>query len=699
MLNRKYLFIGFILLGSFFQLLNAQTYQVGSLITNPDGSQGVVFFVHSDGTGGWMVALNDASTNSFWSTNLTDISTLTNINSTIYPGFYAQYYAALYDTAGYSNTQKIRIFQNNNVNTAAGRVNFTNDWYLPAIGQLLELYGVQPIINATIIASGGTILSSTSQYWSSTEYDASRSWSLNSNYGNSEYITKSMNERVRAVRNFSNQAILYDTTLTYLWSTGSTQPYITPSPTTTTTYTVTATSGIGCSNSVNQTIFVNSATPQTLYDTVCVGYPYQGNGFNILASENQATGATLHTRTVTQDSCQATVQLYLYKKPNQSFTINVSICQGEEYYLNGVEYYNSGTYIQNLNSVNGCDSTLTLHLTFNPSPNTVLYQTACNSFTWNGNTYTQFGDYTQTFIGQNGCDSTVTLELTLHQTVYSTLKDTTCSNQPYTGFGFNIPASSLTTTGTFYFKDTLTSQNGCDSIVLLILTIFGTPNITILATPEVICQGDTTSLEAIYAGSGTIYYPPVVAIGDILCTDSTIVKPSDWPVPGKVAKGVVFYVDNTGQHGWAVHLNDQSTGILWSTYYVDIPTLPNYTTPQTAMMDLDGYINTQIIRAFSNANAFPAAWIVDFANGWYLPAAGQLRKIYGVIRWVNPTLQIVGGTQFSTHLNGGSDIFWYYWSSTEYSCNDSWTVHASGELFGTSNRWHSYFRVRSVQSF
>lgn len=480
----KRLFFEFAFFVLTFQLLNAQTYQVGNLITNSDGSQGIVFFVHPDGSSGWMVALTDASTGCAWGTN-TDISTLTNINWTTSSGNYGYYYGALYDTAGYSNTQKIRAFQNNNTTYAAGKVDFANGWYLPSMGQLSELWGAQPFINAALTAAGGTILFSSDGYWSSSEYDTTKSWFLVTLLGYSgDYRTKtSTGERVRAVRSFSNQTIVYDTTLSYLWNTGSTQPYITPAPTMTTTYTVTATSGIGCTNSVTQTVFVNSVIPQTLYDTVCVGYPYQENGFNILASDNQITGTTLHTRTVTQNGCQATIQLYLYKKSNNTATLNVTICQGEQYYLNGVEYYNSGTYIQNLNSVTGCDSTLTLHITFYPAPNTVINQTACNSFTWNGNTYTQTGDYTQSFIGYNGCDSTVILHLTLHQTVYSTLKDTTCSNHPYSGFGFNIPATSLTTPGISYFKDTLTTQYGCDSIVTLLLIVI--PNTTSTITQTV----------------------------------------------------------------------------------------------------------------------------------------------------------------------------------------------------------------------
>ena len=36
-------------------------YNIGDVITNPDGSKGVVFWLAPDGSGGWMCALNDVS--------------------------------------------------------------------------------------------------------------------------------------------------------------------------------------------------------------------------------------------------------------------------------------------------------------------------------------------------------------------------------------------------------------------------------------------------------------------------------------------------------------------------------------------------------------------------------------------------------------------------------------------------------------
>lgn len=76
-----------------------------------------------------------------------------------------------------------------------------------------------------------------------------------------------------------------------------------------------------------------------------------------------------------------------------------------------------------------------------------------------------------------------------------------------------------------------------------------------------------------------------VSIGDILCTDGSTVKPEQFALSGKTAKGIVFYVDDTHLHGWAVHLYYQGS-TLWSPVSYDIPDLPNYKTFREAINEL-----------------------------------------------------------------------------------------------------------------
>ena len=63
----------------------------------------------------------------------------------------------------------------------------------------------------------------------------------------------------------------------------------------------------------------------------------------------------------------------------------------------------------------GCHNvaTATVHV-WNPDVNEETVSVSDSCYTWNGETYCQSGDYVQTLQNMHGCDSTVTLHLTLH---------------------------------------------------------------------------------------------------------------------------------------------------------------------------------------------------------------------------------------------------------------------------------------------
>ncbi|MBP5662839.1 MAG: hypothetical protein J6X16_01025 [Bacteroidales bacterium] len=235
------------------------------------------------------------------------------------------------------------------------------------------------------------------------------------------------------------------------------------------------------------------------------------------------------------------------------------------------------------------------------------------------------------------------------------------------------------------YTQTFTNAAGCDSVETLHLTINYPLEVSIVSTADTICEGESVTMQV------EVAHQPV-AVGDILCTDNSIVKPQNWPVAGKAAMGVVFYVDNSGEHGWAVHLN-QSSGIAWGDVTYDIPTLHNYPYSRDVIYDLDGYSNTLKIRAAGDASVYPAAYSVDFENGWYLPAIGQLRILFSAYTTINTSMQIVGGTSFQT------DISTDYLSSTENSESIVWRLHGGGDMTLTGKDATYNVKVRSVRSF
>lgn len=112
--------------------------------------------------------------------------------------------------------------------------------------------------------------------------------------------------------------------------------------------------------------------------------------------------------------CDSTETLELIHYPTYSQTISASICPGDSINFNGNYYSASGNYTDVLQSIQGCDSTVTLQLTYNPTFNETVNADICpgDSINFNGNYYSSAGNYTDVLQSSQGCDSTVTLQLT-----------------------------------------------------------------------------------------------------------------------------------------------------------------------------------------------------------------------------------------------------------------------------------------------
>ena len=124
------------------------TYHIGDLITNDDGSQGILFYLTPDQSDGWMVALNDASTSVTWGNG--DVTGLANQTCSSPSG------SLLDDTDGMANTGTIRAQQSGS-NTAANVVDYEHGWYLPTAGQLSKLFGAFPFIEDILQAHGSKL--------------------------------------------------------------------------------------------------------------------------------------------------------------------------------------------------------------------------------------------------------------------------------------------------------------------------------------------------------------------------------------------------------------------------------------------------------------------------------------------------------------------------------------------------------------
>ena len=350
---------------------SAQLYHIGDLYTAEDGSQGIVFFVQADGSG-WAVALHDLPTNLPWSPSHLNVPGLNDIGDPFAP------VASTNDFSGYANTQQIRSMFGISPNYAAGAVDFNFGWYLPSVYQLCILYAQLPFIETALLYAGGSSLvsasnSTASGYWSSSEVSTDQAWvvffnpSLSSVVGSGapQSFTKAspQGQRVRAVHDIPAPNNVYDSTLTYVWNTGSTEPHFFDVPLQTTNYTVTVNNTYGCSNSASVAVIVIDNELQIFYDTICQGATYNNFGFTLTSEETRNILDTTLTRTISAAGCEGEITLYLTLRAPD--VVEIEKHAEDSLVWNGTTYTEDGVYPQYFNNQYGCDSTVILILTLN----------------------------------------------------------------------------------------------------------------------------------------------------------------------------------------------------------------------------------------------------------------------------------------------------------------------------------------------
>ena len=198
----------------------------------------------------------------------------------------------------------------------------------------------------------------------------------------------------------------------------------------------------------------------------------------------------------------------------------------------------------------------------------------------------------------------------------------------------------------------------------------------------------TAGTNVTVTGSGTTASPYVV--------NATAGSGSTTYSVGDFAQGgIVFWVDETGQHGLVAAKKDQSTGVRWyaGTYG---------NTQAKGDGPFSGEANTSIIIAAQVAigddGSTYAARIcneLQVTEGgktygdWYLPSKEELNLMYQNKATIDATAGVNGGSGFASA---------FYWSSTEYTNIDAWL-----QFFVDGDQSYDYksnaFRVRAVRAF
>lgn len=329
---------------------------------------------------------------------------------------------------------------------------------------------------------------------------------------------------------------------TYVWSNGASGSTITVN--TAGAYTVTGTDNNGCTASADKVVTVDTLPVITItgVTSFCygssTGLTASGAGTYIWSTGSGTNSITvmdggMYSVTGTNgNGCLGTASVMTFVKPLPIPQIvgPVEICQGDvatltayggNTYLwsngsaqNSINVTQSNTYTVTATSSEECSAidtfTLTVHSlptvtitgesSFCQGSSSTLTASGASTYVWSngatGSTTTvnTAGTYTVTGTDDNGCKNTAPHQLVMNPTYSTSLSDSICQGENYNFFGQNLTESGI-------YTHTLSSVAGCDSVIILSLTVTPLP-IPLITGDNTFCPDEVATL---VAGGGTDY--------------------------------------------------------------------------------------------------------------------------------------------------------------------------------------------------
>lgn len=110
------------------------------------------------------------------------------------------------------------------------------------------------------------------------------------------------------------------------------------------------------------------------------------------------------------------------------------------------------------------------------------------------------------------------------------------------------------------------------------------------------------------------------------------------------SKGIVLCVSPDGKSGTMIAMADDSARIQ-NTY---VPLADPYMAQvDDRLVTSRGYECTRKYRELGDSTQYPAAWTVDFENGWYIPTRAEMNFLYANMMVMDSALYENGGISFS----------------------------------------------------
>lgn len=251
----------------------------------------------------------------------------------------------------------------------------------------------------------------------------------------------------------------------------------------------------------------------------------------------------------------------------------------------GRVFTTSGLVVDTLTNAVGCDSLIDIDLTVLKSTSVSIIQTTCDTFiSPGGKVLTQSGIYQDTIPNAVGCDSLIQIDLTINRRTEETETVSACDS-------FTWSTTGITYTESGFYRDTLSSIFGCDSIRNLNLTI---QNSSTASETISVCGQFITPSGKLITTSGTINdtIPNSAGCDSVITLDITIL-PSEqsilsitacdsytWPHNGQTFSESGIYTDTlTNQSGCDSILTLDLEVLVRSFSTLNVTVCSSYTSP------------------------------------------------------------------------------------------------------------------------
>ncbi len=339
-------------------------------------------------------------------------------------------------------------------------------------------------------------------------------------------------------------------------------------------YTFDFTSAKGCDSTVviDLTVVNQFSTTEEVVN-ICQGESYMWGG-----QEYTTSGSYSETFT-SSFGCDSTVMLDLTVDPTYDQVLDVEICEGEFYILGTQNYIATGTYVETFASSTGCDSTITLNLIVF-EPESVVNATICDgdTYTIGNNSFTESGSYAFTLESNIGCeDSEVTLHLVVLQSSEESLVETICEGQSY-----SVGDETYNTSGVY--TQVFTAVNGCDSTITLDLTVVP----TMVTLNETICEGESYTVgTTTYTTTGqhTTTLAGTAGCGDSTVVLNLVVESTQQDIAATICDGETYTLGTSTY---------TTTGVYTQSATSDAGCLINYTLNLTVADNYEMNVNASI---------------------------------------------------------------------------------------------------------